>query len=50
MNKEKSKNSADTATSRENKVGELFPSASLEEYAELSRDDGDVDDDDGRII
>ncbi|KAL5582112.1 hypothetical protein UlMin_014554 [Ulmus minor] len=50
MNKEKSKNSADTATSLENKVGELFPSASLEEYAELSRDDGDVDDDDGRII
>ncbi|XP_042970497.1 uncharacterized protein LOC122303032 isoform X2 [Carya illinoinensis] len=45
MNRDESKSSAKMATSKENKVGELFPSASLEEYAELRRDDnGDEDD------
>ncbi|KAG6620646.1 hypothetical protein I3842_Q056800 [Carya illinoinensis] len=45
MNRDESKSSAKMATSKENKVGELFPSASPEEYAELRRDDnGDEDD------
>ncbi|PON82075.1 small acidic-like protein [Trema orientale] len=52
MNKEKPKNSDKTATEKVNKVGELFPSATLEDYAELNRDDFEDDDDvdDGRVL
>lgn len=47
MNKDKSKSSAKTPTDKDDKVGELFPTASLEEYAEQSRNDnGDEDEDD----
>lgn len=43
MSKDKSNKTSDaTETTKANKVGELFPSASLEEYAELNRD-GDED-------
>lgn len=44
MDKSKSDNSAKNPTNK-NKVGELFPSASLEEYAAKSR--GDKDNNDG---
>ena len=48
MNKDNSKKSSDsTEPVKANKVGELFPSASLEDYAELSRDD---DEDEGRVL
>lgn len=47
MNKGKSNDSDKTTTERINKVGELFPSSSLEDYAELNRDD---DEDEGRIL
>lgn len=62
MNKGKSKSSAKTPTNEGNKVGDLFPSASLEEYAirgkdhngsvnghndhDLGEDDDDEEDDD----
>ncbi|KAA8530459.1 hypothetical protein F0562_005168 [Nyssa sinensis] len=39
MNKGKSHNSAKPPTNSESKAGELFPAASLEEYAEFGRDD-----------
>ncbi|XP_059434464.1 uncharacterized protein LOC132167488 [Corylus avellana] len=45
MNKGKSKSSEKTPTDKEDKVGELFPAASLEEYAEQSRNDNGDDDD-----
>jgi hypothetical protein len=46
MNKDKSKSLAKTPTNEEGKAGELFPAASLEEYAEQTRnDDGDENDD-----
>ena len=50
MNKGKSNDSDKTTTERINKVGELFPSASLEDYAELNRDDDEDDEDEGRIL
>ncbi|XP_062106461.1 uncharacterized protein LOC133817856 [Humulus lupulus] len=45
LNKEKSSNTVNTTTEKGNKVGELFPSASLEDYAELNRDDFEDEDD-----
>ncbi|EOY03767.1 hypothetical protein QUC31_017584 [Theobroma cacao] len=46
MSKSKSKGSSKTTTNKENgRVGEIFPSTSLEEYAKLGRkDDGNHDD------
>ncbi|KAK7316274.1 hypothetical protein VNO77_35194 [Canavalia gladiata] len=50
MNKGKSKSSRDTPTdTKDNKVGQLFPNASLEDYAKLNRvkvehDDGEISD------
>lgn len=43
MNKDKSNDSAKNASNKEAKVGELFPSASLEEYAGQHSDDDDDD-------
>ncbi|KAK6152635.1 hypothetical protein DH2020_012274 [Rehmannia glutinosa] len=52
MNKGKSQSSSTTPKNDESKAGELFTASSLEEYAELSRDDEDdcSDDDEPRII
>ncbi|XP_024023306.1 uncharacterized protein LOC21401159 [Morus notabilis] len=50
MNKGKSNDSAETTIESVNKVGELFPSATLEDYAELSRDDDEDDNDEGRVL
>lgn len=50
MNKAKSNDSAETTIESINKVGELFPSATLEDYAELSRDDDEDDNDEGRVL
>lgn len=50
MNKGKSNDSAETTIESINKVGELFPSATLEDYAELSRDDDEDDNDEGRVL
>lgn len=46
MNKSSSKSSSKTTTNKENdRVGEIFPSTSLEQYAKLGRkDDGNNDD------
>ncbi|KAF3444901.1 hypothetical protein FNV43_RR14594 [Rhamnella rubrinervis] len=44
MNKGKSSSSDKTLSKKENKVGELFPSATLEEYGGLRRDDTENDD------
>ncbi|XP_061355148.1 uncharacterized protein LOC133299679 [Gastrolobium bilobum] len=45
MNKDKSKSSRDTPTdTKDNKVGQLFPNASLEDYAKLNRVNDDHDD------
>ncbi|XP_010257991.1 PREDICTED: uncharacterized protein C9orf85 homolog [Nelumbo nucifera] len=52
MNKGKSNTTVKTTTNGErNKVGELFPAASLDEYADLSREDDNEDeyDDDDHI-
>jgi hypothetical protein len=46
MNKGKSKSSEKTPTDKDDKVGELFPAASLEEYAKQSRNDNGDDDND----
>ncbi|KAL5805766.1 hypothetical protein ACOSQ3_028665 [Xanthoceras sorbifolium] len=45
MNKAKSNNSAKTPSNQGNKVGELFPDASLEEYASKGRGHKDNNDD-----
>ena len=54
MNKEKPKHSDKTTTDQVKKVSELFPSASLEDYAELHRDDfedeDENDEDEGRVL
>lgn len=50
MNKDKAKpkgEQANTPTIQEGKVEGLFSAVSLEEYAELSRDNEDDDDDEG---
>jgi len=57
MNKEKSKNSSSTPSdTKGNKVGQLFPNASLEDYAKLNgvkvgHDDGEIckDDSEGEV-
>ncbi|GMH04368.1 hypothetical protein Nepgr_006207 [Nepenthes gracilis] len=46
MNKGKSKEPAKTEACKEGKVGELFPVTTLEEYADLSKDDQDNGDGD----
>ncbi|ONI18979.1 hypothetical protein PRUPE_3G250800 [Prunus persica] len=46
MNAGKATGLVKAATNKDDKAGDLFPSASLEEYAEASRDDNDDDDDD----
>ncbi|KAH0968964.1 hypothetical protein GBA52_029177, partial [Prunus armeniaca] len=43
MNAGKATGLAKAATDKDDKAGDLFPSASLEEYAEASRDDNDDD-------
>ncbi|KAK9038990.1 hypothetical protein V6N11_023830 [Hibiscus sabdariffa] len=46
MNKSSSKSSSKTMANKENgRVGEIFPSTSLEEYAKLGRKDGGIHDD-----
>lgn len=51
MNKEKPHGSKKLPTNDGSKVGELFPASSLEEYAEVSKDeDGDSDEDEDLII
>ncbi|KAF4375954.1 hypothetical protein CsatB_021041 [Cannabis sativa] len=49
LNKEKSSTPANTTTEKGNKVGELFPSASLDDYAELNRDDFENEDNENAI-
>lgn len=46
MNKGKASSSDKPLTKKENKVGDLFPSTTLEEYAGFKRDHNDDDDDD----
>ncbi|KAI5665746.1 hypothetical protein M9H77_15599 [Catharanthus roseus] len=51
LNKEKPHGSKKLPTNDGSKVGELFPASSLEEYAEVSKDeDGDSDEDEDLII
>ena len=49
MNKDKPKGLPKPQTIQEGKVEGLFPATSLEEYAELNRDDDDDEDDEDDI-
>lgn len=49
MNKGKSQSSEKNLTQNDMKVGELFTASSLEEYAEVNRDDEDDDDDEDQV-
>lgn len=50
MNKGKSQSSDKNLTQNDMKVGELFTASSLEEYAEVNRDDDDDVDDQLQVI
>lgn len=49
MNKGKSQSSEKDPTQNDMKVGELFTASSLEEYAEVNRDDEDDGDDEDQV-